>query len=87
MNNDTNEPQNQSVAKRGNKRGAIGIYPELKGMFDSKEPPKITFISEKTELEQNGSDTCIIKSTNSKEIDICAILELNNLHTVIYSLF
>lgn len=36
MNNDTNEPQNQSVAKRGNKRGAIGIYPELKGMFDSK---------------------------------------------------
>ncbi len=36
MNNDTNEPQNRPVAKRGNKRGAIGIYPELKGMFDSK---------------------------------------------------
>ena len=36
MNNDTNEPQIQQVAKRGNKRGAIGIYPELKGMFDSK---------------------------------------------------
>ena len=32
MNNDTNEPQIQQVAKRG----AIGIYPELKGMFDSK---------------------------------------------------
>ena len=36
MNNDTNEPQNQPIAKRGNKRGAIGIYPELKGMFDSR---------------------------------------------------
>ena len=36
MNNDTNEPQNRPVAKRGNKRGAIGIYPELKGMLDSK---------------------------------------------------
>ena len=36
MNNDTNESQIQQVAKRGNKRGAIGIYPELKGMFDSK---------------------------------------------------
>lgn len=54
---------------------------------NSLEKPKITFISENAELEQNGSDTCIIKSTNSKDIDICAILDLNNLHTTIYTLF
>ena len=50
MNNDTNEPQNRPVAKRGNKRGAIGIYPELKGMFDSKNQ------------YQNGGTSAISKS-------------------------
>lgn len=35
MNNDTNNDKN-SRYKNSGKRGAIGIYPELKGMFDSK---------------------------------------------------
>lgn len=53
---------------------------------NSREKPKITFVSENAELEQDGSDTCKIKSS-SGEIDICAILELNHLHTTVYTIF
>lgn len=36
INNDANAEANEHKGRYGAKRGAIGIYPELKGMFDSK---------------------------------------------------
>lgn len=36
MNNDTSTDKNNRYKNNGSKRGAIGIYPELKGMFDAK---------------------------------------------------
>jgi hypothetical protein len=36
MNNDTSTDKNSRYKSNGSKRGAIGIYPELKGMFDAK---------------------------------------------------
>lgn len=36
INNDTDAEANENAACYGVKRGAIGIYPELKGMFDSR---------------------------------------------------
>ncbi len=36
INNDTDAEANENSGSYGAKRGAIGIYPELKGMFDSR---------------------------------------------------
>ena len=52
---------------------------------NSKEPPVITFVAENAKIKVDG-DKCSILGSDP-EFAICCILDLNHLHSVIYSVF